>query len=191
MALGILESLQESGKIRDLGNMKHNSAEYLHAVIESLRLAFEDSKFYVADPEVYPTPVKGLLSKDYLAKRADIFDPNIAKVDVEKGSPENSCDTFNPQVALDAPRIMIEPFNPKERDESLRSHSLVYIEEGIDENVIEELQKMGHKVKVIKEWKRFIFGRGQIIERRIDKKTGIRVWCGGSDLRGDGQAVGW
>ncbi|CAG8771681.1 6364_t:CDS:2, partial [Acaulospora morrowiae] len=93
IALGILESLQKNGVVKDLGDMKHNSAEYLHAVIESLRLAFEDSKYYVTDPEIYPIPVKELLSKDYLAKRANLFDPKMAKIDVERGSPENSSDT--------------------------------------------------------------------------------------------------
>lgn len=63
MALGILESLQECGKIKDLSEMQHNTAEYLHAIIESLRLAFEDSKYYVCDPEDYRIPVNKLLSK--------------------------------------------------------------------------------------------------------------------------------
>jgi gamma-glutamyltranspeptidase/glutathione hydrolase len=36
MALNILEGF-------DIRGMKHNSAEYLHAIIESLRLSFADT----------------------------------------------------------------------------------------------------------------------------------------------------
>ncbi|CAG8785170.1 2157_t:CDS:2, partial [Racocetra persica] len=92
IALGIIKSLQESGKIRDLSEMTHNSAEYLHVVIESLRLAFADSTYYVADPDFYDMS-KQLLSKDYLSKRAQPFDPIKANVNINKGSPVNSSDT--------------------------------------------------------------------------------------------------
>lgn len=37
LALGILESAQEKGIINDLLKMEHNSAEYLHALVEALR----------------------------------------------------------------------------------------------------------------------------------------------------------
>lgn len=37
MALGILESIQEQGLVGDLLRMGHNSAEYLHALVEALR----------------------------------------------------------------------------------------------------------------------------------------------------------
>lgn len=37
MALGILDSLQELGKITSLLQMEHNSAQYLHILIEALR----------------------------------------------------------------------------------------------------------------------------------------------------------
>jgi hypothetical protein len=40
MALGILDSLQQSGKITSLLQMEHNSAQYLHVLIEALRYIF-------------------------------------------------------------------------------------------------------------------------------------------------------
>ncbi|KAG8942762.1 hypothetical protein FRC00_011643, partial [Tulasnella sp. 408] len=40
MALGILDALQDEGKIKPLESMEHNSAEYLHVLVESLRIAF-------------------------------------------------------------------------------------------------------------------------------------------------------
>lgn len=38
IALGILESIQEQSLVGDLLKMEHNSAEYLHTLIEALRL---------------------------------------------------------------------------------------------------------------------------------------------------------
>lgn len=37
IALGILEQLEVQGLVRPLHEMVHNSAEYLHVLIESLR----------------------------------------------------------------------------------------------------------------------------------------------------------
>ena len=37
IALGIIDALQEEGKIPNLSSMEVNSAEYLHVLIESLR----------------------------------------------------------------------------------------------------------------------------------------------------------
>lgn len=39
LALGILENMEAQGKIKSLLEMEHNSTEYLHALVEALRLA--------------------------------------------------------------------------------------------------------------------------------------------------------
>ncbi|KAJ7169765.1 gamma-glutamyltranspeptidase [Mycena filopes] len=75
IALGILENLQEQGTIKPLLEMEHNSPEYLHVLIEALRLAFADAQWYVADPAVEQIPVEKLLSKEYLASRAKLINP--------------------------------------------------------------------------------------------------------------------
>ncbi|KAJ7092606.1 gamma-glutamyltranspeptidase [Mycena epipterygia] len=93
IALGILENLQEQGTIKPLLEMEHNSAEYLHVLIEALRLAFADTQWYVADPEAEHVPVEKLLSKDYLASRAKLIDPLKTNPEVVHGNPENSSDT--------------------------------------------------------------------------------------------------
>jgi gamma-glutamyltranspeptidase/glutathione hydrolase len=72
VALNILEGF-------DVGQLEHNSKEHLHLVVESLRLAFADTRFFVADPEYVTVPVTGLLSKDYAqARRALISLQNAA-----------------------------------------------------------------------------------------------------------------
>ncbi|GAV54483.1 hypothetical protein ZYGR_0AM00210 [Zygosaccharomyces rouxii] len=76
LALGIIRELQKSGAI-DLYAMKHNSVEYLHLLIETLKLAFYDVDEYVGDPEFGGDGnlISLWLSDYYLKKRAALFDP--------------------------------------------------------------------------------------------------------------------
>lgn len=78
MALGIMQELEKQGKIPTFTPEDHNTATYLHAIIESLRIAFADANWWVADPDVSKVPAEGLLSEEYLAERAKLFDPNKA-----------------------------------------------------------------------------------------------------------------
>ncbi|KAJ7293462.1 gamma-glutamyltranspeptidase [Mycena rebaudengoi] len=93
IALGILENLQEQGTIKPLLEMEHNSPEYLHIMIEALRLAFADTQWFVADPDAEHIPVEKLLSKEYLASRAKLIDPLKTNPNVVHGNPMNSSDT--------------------------------------------------------------------------------------------------
>ncbi|EPT03997.1 hypothetical protein FOMPIDRAFT_98772 [Fomitopsis schrenkii] len=93
LALGILENMEAQGKIKSLLELEHNSVEYLHALVEALRLAFADSQHFVTDPDVLPTPVKELLSKEYLASRAQLFDPEKCNPSIVHGNPVFSSDT--------------------------------------------------------------------------------------------------
>lgn len=85
IALGILEQLEKSGKIPSPAEIPLNSAAYLHLLIEVLRFAFADAMQYVADPEFSKVPVKGLLSPEYLAERAKMFNPAKAAENVKYG----------------------------------------------------------------------------------------------------------
>jgi len=71
-ALNILEGM-------NVRYMRHNSAPYLHAVTESLKLAFADRNKYVADPKFTPNiPMREMLSKEYAAIRRGLIDPDKA-----------------------------------------------------------------------------------------------------------------
>src|SRR5688572_18866099 len=71
-ALNILEGM-------NVRYMRHNSAPYLHAVTESLKLAFADRNKYVADPKFTPNiPMPQMLSKEYAAIRRALIDPDKA-----------------------------------------------------------------------------------------------------------------
>jgi gamma-glutamyltranspeptidase/glutathione hydrolase len=49
LALGILENIQEMDKVKPLLEMEHNSAEYLHTLIEAMRYVLEFAKFTASD----------------------------------------------------------------------------------------------------------------------------------------------
>ncbi|KAF8335010.1 gamma-glutamyltranspeptidase [Cantharellus anzutake] len=93
MTLGILEALENLGRIAPILSMEHNSAEYAHAIIEALRLSFADTQFYVTDPELVNIPVDQLLSQDYLHRRAELFDPHQASQKIQHGYPLHTSDT--------------------------------------------------------------------------------------------------
>lgn len=288
MALGILEELERTQKIPVFRESDHNSAPYLHAVIESLRIAFADAYWFVTDPAVSKVPTQEMLSRSYLAERANLFNPNKASDIIDHGSPaHNHSDTvyfavtdehgnaasfinsnyggfgsaiipkgcgftiqnrgsnfslvenhpnvlapkkrpyhtiipalvtnasdgslhtvygvmggfmqpqghvqvllnmltfkYNPQAALDAPRICIGAGLP---DAGKVFDRTVYLEEGIGEDVADTLGKLGHAVEIVRGWKRGLFGRGQVIRCHVE--DGKFVYSAGSDPRGDGAAV--
>lgn len=62
----------------DLKKLGHNSAEYLHLLIEAKKLAFEDRARYYADPEFAKIPLKTLLSDQYAAERRALINPDKA-----------------------------------------------------------------------------------------------------------------
>jgi gamma-glutamyltranspeptidase/glutathione hydrolase len=79
-ALNILENF-------DLKSMKLNSPEYLHTVVEALKLAYADRDTYYGDPAFVRTPGEGLLSKPYAKERAKLIDPGKASRAFVAGNP--------------------------------------------------------------------------------------------------------
>ena len=51
----------------------HNSADYLHLLIEALRLSFADVAAYCADPSVVHVPIEQMLSKTYATERRKLI----------------------------------------------------------------------------------------------------------------------
>jgi len=62
IALNILDGL-------DVAKNPRESVESYHLQIEAMKLAFEDTRRYVADPMFADVPTRGLLDRDYAAQR--------------------------------------------------------------------------------------------------------------------------
>jgi gamma-glutamyltranspeptidase/glutathione hydrolase len=70
-----------------LAAMGHNSADYIHTVIESAKLAFADREAYYGDPAFVEVPLAGLLSDRYAAIRRELIDSGHASMDQRPGDP--------------------------------------------------------------------------------------------------------
>ncbi|MCZ6535316.1 MAG: gamma-glutamyltransferase family protein [Chloroflexi bacterium] len=58
----------------DLQAMGLNSADYVHVLVEAIKLAFSDRHYFYGDPDFVDVPMKGLLSKEYAAERRGAID---------------------------------------------------------------------------------------------------------------------
>ncbi|MBC6427672.1 MAG: gamma-glutamyltransferase [Cellvibrionales bacterium] len=63
----------------DLANLEHNSADYLHYLIEAMKPAYADRSLHLGDPDFTPVPVAQLTAKDYAAKLWKEIDPARAR----------------------------------------------------------------------------------------------------------------
>ncbi len=86
LALNLLEGYE-------LNSMPALSARRLHLMIEAMRLALADTRWYVADPGFNPAPLGQLLSKDYAAMRRRLINPQRATLNQLHGTPISSSDT--------------------------------------------------------------------------------------------------
>lgn len=75
--LAVLEMLNilEGYDVKRLG---HNSAEYLHLLVEAKKLAYADRAWHIADPAFYQAPLNKLTSKEYAAELRKKIDLNHA-----------------------------------------------------------------------------------------------------------------
>ncbi|MGI8991518.1 MAG: gamma-glutamyltransferase family protein [Bryobacteraceae bacterium] len=70
----------------DLRSMGHNTPEYLHTLIEVVKLAFADRDRYYGDPKFSKIPEQTLLSKEYATERRKLIDPAQASMESRPGS---------------------------------------------------------------------------------------------------------
>src|SRR6185369_15620837 len=76
-ALNMLESY-------DLPAMRFNSAEYIHTLVEALKLAYADRDTFYGDPKFVQVPMARLLSKEYGAERRKLIS-SLASMDFRPG----------------------------------------------------------------------------------------------------------
>jgi gamma-glutamyltranspeptidase/glutathione hydrolase len=73
----------------DLKGLGHNSPEYIHTVVEALKLALADRDRYYGDPDFVKIPAAELLSKDYAKLRRSLIEKERASLAQQPGDPSN------------------------------------------------------------------------------------------------------
>ena len=68
----------------DLGALRLNSAEYIHTLVEALKLAYADRDTYYGDPKFVQVPEDRLISKEYGAERRKLITAQ-ASIDFRPG----------------------------------------------------------------------------------------------------------
>lgn len=71
----------------DLKALSHNSADYIHTVIEALKLALADRDRYYGDPKFVKVPGAELLSKHYANLRRPLIEKERASLAQQPGDP--------------------------------------------------------------------------------------------------------
>lgn len=76
----------------NLKEMQHNSAQYIHTLVECAKLAFSDRERYYGDPEFSKIPMDMLLSEQHALERRNTIDPRKANTSFEWEKCVNSGD---------------------------------------------------------------------------------------------------
>lgn len=86
----------------DLRKMGHLSADYIHTVIESLKLAMADRDEFYGDPRFVEVPLTRLLSDQYTEVRRPLIDMHHASPDRRPGDPYRTQALKSQQPAEDS-----------------------------------------------------------------------------------------
>jgi gamma-glutamyltranspeptidase/glutathione hydrolase len=99
--LNILEGI-------DLRAYGENTADYIHAVHEAIKLAYADRNAYYGDPAFAQVPIAGLLSKEYAAERRGLIGPQ-ASLEQRVGDPFRFDRSVKPPPARYTPHAQGTP----------------------------------------------------------------------------------
>ena len=94
----------------DLKAMGHNSAPYLHHLIEAKKLAYADLERFVGDADHLDMPAEQMLTDEFIAERRSHLDPTRAQERVDPGPLRTQSETIYLTVA-DAEGNMVSFIN--------------------------------------------------------------------------------
>jgi gamma-glutamyltranspeptidase/glutathione hydrolase len=89
----------------DIAAMDPVGAEFVHTVVEAMKLAYADREAYYGDPDFVDVPMAALLSAEYAAERRGLIGPQ-ANNDWRPGSPEGRTPRTDYESALRRAREM-------------------------------------------------------------------------------------
>jgi len=78
--------------------LRPDGPEYLHLLIEAMKLAFADREQYYGDPRQIEVPIDALLSTEYARERAALIDRQQADAELRPGDPR----TLSASLPVDA-----------------------------------------------------------------------------------------
>jgi len=99
----------------DLQGMGHNSAEYIHTVIECAKLAFADREAWYGDPEFDDVPLDALLSGDYNEARRALVTEQASR-EMRPGDPGRGFPEYATRKVRDDNRAALGIDRPLFRD---------------------------------------------------------------------------
>jgi gamma-glutamyltranspeptidase/glutathione hydrolase len=73
----------------DLTALGHLSADYIHTIVEVIKLAMADRDYYYGDPDFVDVPLDILLSDEYNNMRRNLIDMETASIQARPGDPYN------------------------------------------------------------------------------------------------------
>ncbi|MDG2376093.1 MAG: gamma-glutamyltransferase family protein [Woeseiaceae bacterium] len=114
----------------DLKGMGHNSPDYLHVIVESMKLAYADRDTYYADQDFVDVPAEGLLSKAYAKERAGEIRMQRSDSSFIAGNPlpfDPNVDEWNYWKAGDSAAEVTLPASAVDHPESLKDTSHIAI----------------------------------------------------------------
>lgn len=86
----------------DVAGMGFGSADHIHLLAESMKIAFADRFEYMADPTAHDVPIEWLTSKDYARQRRDQIDPERAQQYQAATAPDGESASTTHCCAMDA-----------------------------------------------------------------------------------------
>ena len=88
----------------DLRGLGHNSRDYIHLIVEAMKLGFADREKFFADPRHRAVPIERLLSDEYAARRRQLIDPSRASAELP---PPGDIPHDEPTAALDTSYVAV------------------------------------------------------------------------------------
>jgi len=82
----------------DLSKMNPHDPEYIHLVIEAMKLALADRDTYYADPDFVEVPAEPLLSKKYARKRRELIHHTKASLEYRPGGAWENPPLLEPNI---------------------------------------------------------------------------------------------
>ena len=85
----------------DLAGLGPRNPVSWHLIAESMRLAYADRDYYLADPDFVRVPVAGLMDPAYLARRSALIAADHTRASVSHGTPAGGVATLCPPARVE------------------------------------------------------------------------------------------